>query len=521
MPRSGKTRRVFDNDDAWIMAETAPPLTPEKMWSDMIGPHEGSPVDALLYSIGGHDVYDYETDIGLRTTDAYAIRGSQKQRRRGANLRSLVENHGGPMAIMTEQCHRLGIDFFPSMRMNEHYDIEPSDPSYGRFRLDHPDWTIGRGEDLPKPSMDWGVSTGLDFAVPEVRTYIASIVLETIERWDVDGLELDFFRHPTYFNIEEAYSNRYLMTDMVRHIRGRMDEIGEERGKGLDLMVRVPATIERCEHLGLDIREWIAEGLIDLVVAGGGMVPIEMPMREFVEVAEGTGTLIYGCLEAYRPAVEEMTLRAIAARYWDAGVDGLYLFNFYSMPQSWKRDVLGRLYDKEGLRRLDKMYDTDDRERFQPTSHLHFAFLNAIPRAQLPVTLRQTVTGNGVVVEMDIAEQFDDAKANRALGSCSLGLLFEHLSAEDEIEVLLNSTLLDSGRRSSDGWTREFYEDDWNAYPSATRIEAVPGETIEFDVSAPPLQKGVNEVEVRLASTDGDRADPVVLKQIRVWVRYR
>ena len=77
MPRSGKVRRVYDNDDAWIMAETKPPLTPDIMWFDMIEPHEGSPVDGWLYSVGGHDVYDYETDIGERTSEAYAERGDR------------------------------------------------------------------------------------------------------------------------------------------------------------------------------------------------------------------------------------------------------------------------------------------------------------------------------------------------------------------------------------------------------------------------------------------------------------
>ena len=185
--------------------------------------------------------------------------------------------------MLTEQCHRLGIDFMPSLRMNEHYPIPYDDPSYGKVRIEHPEWTIGRGKDLPENSTEWGVGRGLDYAVPEVRDYICSILIETIERWDVDGLELDFFRHPTYFNIQEAYSNRYLMTDLVRRVRRRMDEIGLQRGKGLDLMVRVPATIERCEGLGLDILKWIDEGLVDIVVAGGGFIPFEMPMEQFVE----------------------------------------------------------------------------------------------------------------------------------------------------------------------------------------------------------------------------------------------
>ena len=513
MPRSGKVRRVYDNDDAWIMAETDPPLTPDVMWSDMIEPHEGSPVDGWLYSVGGHDVYDYETDIGERTSEAYAERGETRQRNRGNNLRHLVDLHGGPMSIMTEQCHRLGMDFLPSVRMNEHYDIDPDDPSYGRLRRERPELTIGRGVDLPEPSTEWGVGTGLDYALPEVRDYMSSIVLETVERWDVDGVELDFFRHPTHFNIEEAYSNRYLMTDMVEKIRRRMDEIGEERGKGLDLMVRVPATIERCERIGLDIREWVDAYLVDVVVAGGGFVPFEMAIKEFVDVAEGTETLIYGCLEAYRPAVDELTLRAIAARYWDAGVDGLYLFNFYSMPQEWKRRVLGDLIDRDGLRRLDKRYETDDRTRFVPTSHLHLTFLNAIPRAQLPVTLRPTSTGSGVKVAMDMPESFRNAQA-------TLGLRFGGLTENDVIEVAINGLSLSDAPTRGDAWTHVFYEEGWNKYPSQTKIEELPGETLAFDLVPTMLHRGMNTVEVKLVSEEPSRKNNLVLRQIRVDVRY-
>ena len=99
MPRSGKVRRVYDNDDAWIMAETDPPLTPDIMWSDMIEPHEGSPVDGWLYSIGGHDVYDYETSIGERTSQAYEDRGDRRQpgRGQGRHVPSGRQRRGGRM----------------------------------------------------------------------------------------------------------------------------------------------------------------------------------------------------------------------------------------------------------------------------------------------------------------------------------------------------------------------------------------------------------------------------------------
>ena len=520
MPRSGKVRRVIDNDDAWILAFIDPPLTPEKIWSDMVAPHEGSPVDALLYSIGGHDVYDYETKIGLTGAEAYVNAENRNSANRGANLAYLMRNHGGPLTVLTEQCHRLGIDFMPSLRMNEHYPIPYDDPSYGKVRIEHPEWTIGRGKDLPENSTEWGVGRGLDYAVPEVRDYICSILIETIERWDVDGLELDFFRHPTYFNIQEAYSNRYLMTDLVRRVRRRMDEIGLQRGKGLDLMVRVPATIERCEGLGLDILKWIDEGLVDIVVAGGGFIPFEMPMEQFVEAAQGTDTLVYGCLEGYRPAVDELTLRAIASRYWSAGIDGLYLFNFYSMPRDWKRDVLGRLTDREGLKRLMKRYETDPRDRFSPTGYLQLTFLNAIPRTQLPVTLRETSNGEGLVVKMDITEDFEKATAEGAMGTCTLSLLFDNLSSDDDVRIKLNGTDLGTVSRSTDGWTREFYQASWNVYPSGTLTEHMPGVSLDVDVTAPPLASGVNEIEVELVTSDSSRENDLVLQQIRLWVRY-
>ena len=80
---------------------------------------------------------------------------------------------------------------------------------------------------MPKGSQFWGLRTGKDFSYPQVRDFMAGIAFELIERFDIDGIELDFMRHPGIFRPEEAYANRYLLTDMVRQIRNRMDAIGQ------------------------------------------------------------------------------------------------------------------------------------------------------------------------------------------------------------------------------------------------------------------------------------------------------
>ena len=61
---------------------------------------------------------------------------------------------------------------------------------------------------------------------------MASILVELVSRWDVDGIELDYMRHPAFFRIEEGYPNRYLMTDFISYIRQQMDEIGGGKGQG-------------------------------------------------------------------------------------------------------------------------------------------------------------------------------------------------------------------------------------------------------------------------------------------------
>ncbi|MCH2320559.1 MAG: hypothetical protein MK384_02765 [SAR202 cluster bacterium] len=520
MPRSGKTRRVYSNDDGWIMG-TPYPLTEDYIWENMIGPHQGTPIEGFMWSVGGHDTYNYETEIGERFGEGYDNL-DEKQQASVDNLRYLEENHGGPVTLIAAQCRRAGIDFFPSVRMNEHYDMEIDSPSYSRLRRENPHYLIGRGEDIPGPTLEWGIRTGLNYAVPEVREYMASIIVELISRFDVDGIELDYMRHPGYFRIEEAYANRYLMTDLIRFVREQMDAVSASKGKELDLIVRVPPTIRDCTRVGLDVTTWIQEELVDVMIAGGGFIPFETPVHEFVAAAEGTGCLIYGAMEALRGTVDELTLRAVAARYLEQGVQGLYLFNFYSMSQEWRNDVLGVLTDEKKLSRLDKRYEFDKRGNVKPDSQLGFSFQYGIPSTQLATTLETTVVGPSTSLTFHIADRIEEAKAEGVLGDCTVSLLLENIGPGDSIEVSLNDSELDPdlSQTSADGWTRDFYAEGWNTYPTKIVEATDEGVVIEWVVDAPPLKGGVNHLDVRLRAVDNDRTMPLILKDVRVWIKY-
>ena len=106
------------------------------------------------------------------------------------------------------------------------------------------------------------------------------------------------------------------------------------------------------------------------------------------------------------------------------------------------------------------------------------------------------------------------------MGTCTLSLLFDNLSSDDDVRIKLNGTDLGTVSRSTDGWTREFYQASWNVYPSGTLTEHMPGVSLDVDVTAPPLASGVNEIEVELVTSDSSRENDLVLQQIRLWVRY-
>ena len=286
----------------------------------MVATYPGSPVGGVSWCVGNSETFTYETEVGERFGEGREHFAEERHTWTQRNLHSLMESSGGPMQEIIRQFHEAGIDVLPSLRMNSHYDTPYHSPGHGRFRRDHPGWLIGQPHEyIPRPTLEYAIARGVDYKFPGVREHMAKIVFELCERFDVDGIELDYFRHPAFFRIEEACSNRYLMTDFVRRIRRRLDEVGEKRGRHLDLLVRVPPTLYDARRIGLDVETWISEGLVDIVAAGGGFMPFEQPIREFVEAAEGTDCLIYGSLEALRWALDEEVLYALAARFWEAG----------------------------------------------------------------------------------------------------------------------------------------------------------------------------------------------------------
>ena len=499
--------------------------------------YEGMPVTTLYWSVGDHEVYSYETKIGEVFGEGYedieeAAKGLDdfppmvpgEWRQHSESIRYLNDAFGGPLTLLVTLCREAGIELFPQVRMNSHYSKGESSPGYGRFRREHPEYLLGPpGEVIPEGRTLFGLTKGLDFAHVEVREHYAAIATEIVERFDVDGLDLDFMRHPAFFRPWDAYANRHLMTEVVRQVRGRMNEVGEARGRPLELSVRVPPSLSDSARIGLDVGEWMSQGLVDIVVAGGGFIPFDMPFEEFVEHARANDVEIYGTLEVLRPAYESDVIRAVASRYWSAGASGIVFTNFFpdylhGQDEAWQKQILSEIADPYRLRRLHKRYQMDRGDRNQPTGAGHgAAFKYAAPPAQLPVTLTQMPSGPRATLRLKVFDVVDSSSADGEAARGTLRFGLENYAPESELEVRLNGEALPSdSRRASFGAWRDL---EWPWY-GKRMTEPGTGGVLEFDVGCPPLRQGENELEVRLMKHASGEAGPVVIRYVEVDVRY-
>ena len=508
MTDSAKRPPLIFTDDAWIMNEPGP-VTLASMRQRLVEPLAGTGA-SLWWNVGNSEVYFFETEVGeIWGQDRDLDRLAGRERIVAENVRHLIATAGGPLTALSGLCREAGVSFFPRVRMNSHYNYYPRHSiGHGSFRRDNPHLRIGRpGEQIPAGGIDWAVRHGIDYAYPEVRDHMFAIITELLERFDIDGVEIDFNRHPTFFRRAEQTQNAYLMTDLVRRVRRRQREIEKDRGRLFQLAVRVPPTLADARRIGLDVEGWMREGLVDIVTAGIGWIPFEMPIDEFVRAAGACGHPIdvYGCIEGLRPASDDRTVRAAAARFHRAGA-GVYLYNFFRLPPAWQQQMLPVLADPQALARTSKRYELDHSDRNSPTGH-GGAFLNALPPVQIPMVLAET--GRPPKIRIEVADDVEAATAAAALNRCVLSLLVENFAPGDELAVRLNNHPYAAHQ------ARVHYTGHGNAWPHLEQTCS-----IQFDLEVPPLRQGINRLEISHRSLAPRRAAPPILTGADITLTY-
>lgn len=222
-----------------------------------------------------------------------------------------------------------GFETFITWRMNEVHNVnKPDEPDLSRFWREHPEYRVERGA-----NPDNWMAQCLDYAVPAVREYNLELIFELMDKYEPDGIELDWMRFPRHLGGEGAtiWDQRHHLTEVVARVKAKADEIARRLRRPMRVAVRVPTSPAGCRALGADIGEWNRRGLIDFVTASPFLASdFTMPLSDLRRELGDQPVPLYAAIEfgyAGKPHCEE-TLRAAAMGLWDSGADGIYLFNF-------------------------------------------------------------------------------------------------------------------------------------------------------------------------------------------------
>ncbi|HJN17990.1 MAG TPA: family 10 glycosylhydrolase [Armatimonadota bacterium] len=297
------TRRLTATIDGMSYFHHSECATPEHVM-ELVEPYRHSDVGKVLWAVNYGDRTNYPSEVGTFVggddsraslhegagTNPYII----GEKAMWSGLRSLAAKGEIPQKIAADHAHGMGLEFDIMFRLGIGGGIPPN-PHAG------PDAFTTRHPEFRQVQRDGTVVEKASYAFPEVREFMLSLVREAAGQFDVDGINLCFARGPHFISYEEPIAEEFRqeygeeatevatddprlmairarhMTEFVEGARRVLDEVGEAKGKRLNLSIwawpsewKVWCGGTPMED-GLDIKTWIAAGLLDSVVCQQGI----------------------------------------------------------------------------------------------------------------------------------------------------------------------------------------------------------------------------------------------------------
>lgn len=356
-----------------------------------------------------------------------------------------------PTPVMTEGARRAGMEIFASIRMNDTHDAfgKPHGRLKYPLKVEHPEWLLGHESEqgdfeVAPQALMW---SGLDYSVPEVREDRLWWIRHSAESYDVDGVELNFFRMPWFFKRGEVADGIPLMTDLIRKARRVVDRVSETRETPMLLGVRVPGTVETCLRVGIDVEAWLREDLVDRLLIGGGYSPYTSPVEEMVRMAHDHDVPAYPCINCSAPGVgPDARMRGAASNVFWTGADGIYLWNYhyrdvpmlgYGRPKQSAYELLREIGSPTALAYRDKAFGVEGPEFVGP-------YAVASHPTQLPLDLGRRAMKAVKSVRLRIGDDLRAAQGADRLDRAVLELRFKDIQSGDRIGAQINGSMLRS-----------------------------------------------------------------------------
>ena len=452
-------RRIIFNDDSHDLAQVDA-NTPEGFLGHRIAPLAGTQVDTISWSVlcGQFDAPAYDSKVQPIYGDAHG--GPMHYWPRvTANVKALARAGHCPFQLVVDFAHNHGMEAFASVRMNDVHDSFMGPNAMTVWKLTHQELLVDTRGTLPEFEL---YTTAQDFSHREVHDRKLEIIGEICDRYDVDGFELDYIRHPVLFSRrmrgEPCTPDEIeIVTSLMQEIRGLTDAAAARRGRPLLIAVRVPDTFGRCLDNGMDVQAWLDRDLTDIIIAGGGYSPWRMPAAAWVEAARPHGVPVYPCANVgWGPPLP--VARGLAANWYRAGTDGVYFWNLATPFEFMTGDELvaarRRCYaclyevgDPDALRGKDKQFGVGDAADASGGALPYYAHVSSprpLPLESKRGPLRTGVIGRVPLLVGDDVERTPPTKATLTVG-------FDDPAWREALVVRLNGHELPPGEGATDG----------------------------------------------------------------------
>lgn len=232
------------------------------------------------------------------------------------------------------QARKHNLSPWVSMRMNDIHNVDDERAYiHSEFWRSHPEYRR-----VPYRFSGW-TDRAFDYGHKAVREYHLLLVRELTERYDFDGLELDWMRFGYHFRPGREREGAALLTEFTTEVRRILDAAQKKRGHRIRLGARVASRPESALGLGMDAVTWARRGLVDFLVTTPFWATIEpdMPVEQWRGLLHGTNVTLAAGLELLlrahpgeKPFQKNSleTVRGAAAALLDRGADRIYLFNY-------------------------------------------------------------------------------------------------------------------------------------------------------------------------------------------------
>ena len=476
-----RRRRIIFNDDTHELAlEDA--NTPEGFLAHRIAPLAETQVGTISWSVlcGQFDAPAYDSKVQQIYGDAQGA-PVKYWHRVTENVKTLTREYRCPLHLVCDFSHGHDMEAFASVRMNDVHDSFMDANAMTIWKRTHPEFMVNIRGTLPEFEL---YTTAQDFSHEAVRQRKLEIIEEICQRYDVDGFELDYIRHPVLFSRrmhgEPCTADEIdIVTSMMEKIRSLTDAAAKRRGRPLLIAVRVPDTFTTSLDNGMDASVWLGRDLIDLLIVGGGYAPWSLPVETWVEEAKPYGVPVYPCVNLGKESLP--LVRGLASNWYRAGARGLYFWNLGTPFEFMTGDELiearHRCYacvhevgDTDMLVGKDKLFSVDS-----ATGGIlpYYAHLSA-PRL-LPIESKRGALRTGVIGRLPLI--VGDDVGSHPPTRATLNLEFDDPSWKDALLIRLNGEELTNGQfaPASDG-----------------QMDC----QLAYDVQVPPLRTGRNVVEL-------------------------